>query len=273
MNKIRPVQLTSRDEGLLLDLYRHGVLSFAQVKARHFPQASDPTICNRLSRLNEAQLLAHQRLGAQLYQGKPERVGVVIQITRQGIQFLQARYPEEIFREDPIRLNTSTLSHDLRLVESMTALKKRFPEREQLHGKHLGGGEARAARCPDAVLRESGRPGAWALELELTAKSNRRYREIITSYRLLPRYEKVLYVVSGSPLQQKIQGHILGYWPPPGSPRADTGKFYFVTLSELLRHPYQAQISNGVSELATASEPEAVPATAQPNPREREVSV
>ena len=50
-----------------------------------------------------------------------------------------------------------------------------------------------------------------ALELELTAKSEMRYREIILSYRTSSEFDSVLYVVKELSIQKKIGGLITGF--------------------------------------------------------------
>jgi hypothetical protein len=90
-------------------------------------------------------------------------------------------------------------------------------------------------------------------ELELTAKSERRYREIILQYRLHPLFPKVLYIVSGAAIQEKIAYEITNQKRIPGLPVPSTGKFYFVTLSALLVDPMAAPISNGSEDLSLST--------------------
>ncbi|MCK6597221.1 MAG: hypothetical protein L6Q37_02560, partial [Bdellovibrionaceae bacterium] len=62
---------------------------------------------------------------------------------------------------------------------------------------------------PDAILSDTNGKLTIALELELTAKSERRYRELILKYRLAKDFESVIYVTSSEVIRNKIQ-NILG---------------------------------------------------------------
>lgn len=75
-----------------------------------------------------------------------------------------------------------------------------------------------------------------ALEIELTAKSEMRYRDIILSYRTSSEFKKVLYVVKDKSIQRKLGGLITGF---NGRYEFidDTDKFKFMTVDDLLNVP------------------------------------
>ena len=89
------------------------------------------------------------------------------------------------------------------------------------------------SRIPDAVLIDPRNNKKIALELELTAKSEMRYRDIILSYRTSNEFDCVLYVVKDESIQNKIGGLITGF---NGRYEIgdDTDKFKFMTLSQVL---------------------------------------
>lgn len=147
---------------------------------------------------------------------------------------LQARYPEETFRDRPVPLNLGSLVHDLILTGAMTALTERHPSGKIVHGKLLESEHPGRRRCPDAVLDFPEEGGRVAVELELTAKSEKRYRAIIFHYRQDQRYHRVLYVVRGRSIEDKIRRVITGRRSVPGLPDPGMGKFEFVTLNDLL---------------------------------------
>lgn len=242
------LRLTERDIGIVRDCYQKAVISFSQLHKWHFAQKSIPTVCNRLNILVRAGILRKTRVGLPLLLGRSE-VGVVYETTRKGQKVLQDLFPDETIREEPKRLNTSTLTHDLKLNEALSALQIRYPDRKFLHGRLFTSEHIHnKKRLPDAVILDHlGKP-IIAIELELTSKSEKRYREIILQYRLSSQFEKVLYITAGSAMSDKIKRHITNQKVIPGLLKPATGKFYFVTLSDLLRDPSGAIISNDSSE-------------------------
>ena len=219
-----------------------------QIRHIHFPALARPTVQNRLGKLKRAGLIAPRRIGTVLYQNRPKIIGVVYQVTRRGLGILQEGALESI-RDEPMRINTAALSHDLLLTDVLRALAIRFSDRKAMHGRLIPMTNVCNMRVPDAViLGENGSP-AVAIELELTAKSDRRYREIISQYRISPVYPKVLYIVGRDEIAAKIKSKIIGHKIDPTRLCPSTGKFYFVRLDALLSQPGTVQITNGNIEL------------------------
>ncbi|MBS1960871.1 MAG: replication-relaxation family protein [Bdellovibrionales bacterium] len=229
------VVLTTRDFVLLRDLYESTVLSFFQIRTRHFPGKSEPTASNRLGKLRRADYTRSIRVGSQSHHGALKSIGVIHSITRKGIRALQSRFPSEAFREEPVRWNTQSLSHDLLLTDVLSALRPRHPGARFTNGKLLGTDQRAGRRLPDAVLETPPGSRKIAVELELTGKSERRYREIITEYRLDPRYAEVHYIVPNRSLLERIQSQIVGYRVSSDYPNPDTGKFKLLLLHALLK--------------------------------------
>ena len=71
------------------------------------------------------------------------------------------------------------------------------------------------------------------VELELTAKSERRYREIITGYRLNRNVDRVLYLSHDQATFRKIQSQLAGY-AIKGELRSSSGMFSFLYMRRLL---------------------------------------
>ena len=80
-----------------------------------------------------------------------------------------------------------------------------------VHGKCVGIDHTKADRIPDAVIFGEDGTIKSAIELELTSKSETRYRQIIVSYRLSPYYREVLYYVGNQSIKNKIEYAITGY--------------------------------------------------------------
>jgi hypothetical protein len=109
----------------------------------------------------------------------------------------------EDLNQNPVTLNLSCLYHDLLLTDVLRVFKSSWiatkPVKENTN------------RIPDAVLVDPRTNKKMALELELTSKSEMRYREIILSYRSSSEFESVLYVVKDEAIQKKIGGLITGF--------------------------------------------------------------
>ena len=88
-------------------------------------------------------------------------------------------------------------------------------------------------RLPDALVLTPRGEIETAIELELTAKSDKRYREIILQYRLSTTYKSVLYVTATKSIADKIKVQIFGRPVPGLSTPQSTGKFSFVLLNEI----------------------------------------
>lgn len=231
-NQLESVRLMERDLNMLKDLSLLGAMSFSQISSRHFENADASTVCNRLTKLVNAGLVTRFRVGSQQYQGKAKTIGVIYQITRRGLSKIRNFFPEVPFRDEPVPLNTASLAHDLLLTDVMRELERRFEGAKVIHGNQLKRQSLDGVRAPDAIIEYlSGKK--IAVELELTVKSKRRYRHIVTNYRLLPEYEQVLYIVANQAIQTTIEGEILGYKPRKGEQKPSTGKFKFLKLQTL----------------------------------------
>ncbi|MGZ6310407.1 MAG: replication-relaxation family protein [Bdellovibrionota bacterium] len=243
----RQTRITERDSRILRGCYENGVLSFSQIRRRYFEGRANSTLCNRLSRLKGIGLLRSYRMGQVLYQGSPQAIGTVYEISKAGIRTLEQIDPKTNYREEPIPINHAALTHDLLLSDVSEAFKRRWSGAEITNGKLLKSSGLIGARLPDAVLEVPDAPGKIAVELELTAKSERRYREIILGYRLSQDYPLVLYVTGKDPIREKIEA-TLDQKRIPGLPKGSTGKFYFADLNSLIADPCRARMDNGVSE-------------------------
>lgn len=252
MGRAKGVIVTARDTALLRELYEQTVMSYRQLAERHFKGAAHSTVYNRLSRLMKAGFMSRFRVGMVIHQGGREEIGSVYRVTKRGIAWLKEVESSGTLRDDPVPLNTYTLAHDLILNDAMAALSLRFPGSIQVHGKLTPSLPKAGARVPDAVMKCTATEPKWsAIELELSAKSAKRYREIVLQYRLAPEFGKVLYVVGNEGIALKIKAEILGHKVQLGGPPVATGKFYFVTLAALLGNPETAKITNGQEEFVS----------------------
>jgi hypothetical protein len=218
------LRLTVRDIELMKDIYEHQFLSFYQIHEKHFPENKRPTVYNRLSKIIRAETIKAVNVNLMAYHRKSELLGVVYVLTKDGLKRLQDFKMMEDINQYPVSLNFSCLYHDLLLTDVLRVLKSTW--------KVTNASKETQSRIPDAVLTHPVTKKKVALELELTAKSEMRYREIILSYRTSVEFDSVLYVVKDDSIQKKIGGLITGF---NGRYEIgdDTDKFKFMTLSQI----------------------------------------
>jgi len=73
-----------------------------------------------------------------------------------------------------------------------------------------------------------------AIELELTPKSRKRYRQIILQYRMNATYERVIYVAHNQSLKKLLESQIHGRMVPGIQKNGAPQKFDVIGLSDLL---------------------------------------
>ncbi|NQZ19583.1 MAG: replication-relaxation family protein, partial [Bdellovibrionales bacterium] len=166
---------------MLHDLYKSVFLSFYQIKEGHFEKQARPTVYNRLSKLSHAGLLKSFSVNLQAHHRRHEDVGVLYKITKQGISVLKTYLPHLVLRMEPAPINMSALSHDLMLTDVLRKLEKGFPEWKVLNSKIETKANEMMSKLPDAVMKNPTSSEEIAIELELTAKSEKRYRDIVLS--------------------------------------------------------------------------------------------
>jgi hypothetical protein len=238
-------KVTERDMQILLDIYENVQLSFEQVHRRHFPGRSRVTVVNRLTRIRGLELIRRIKVGTVIYQLGSVEVGTVYHITGAGLKLLGERFSSNDFPTRPVRIGGKDLVHDLILTEVRAKLELSHPDVVIKHGKNLNLGQISNARIPDLVMIDSRSSAPTAIELELTPKSERRYRHIIFQYRHDRSYEKVLYIVSKESIGDKILTQVAGRKAQLGSAQQPTGKFQVIRLQTVLgtAASYQSQFS------------------------------
>jgi hypothetical protein len=221
------MMLTERDYFVLMGLYENVVMSFPQIARMHFAGKAKPTILNRLSKLESSGLICKFKVPRLLTSGSENVISVVYQITRQGIRELQKRNLDLELWPEPMRLQPFSIDHDLLLVDVLEALRNQNPVMKFMHGDHFSKKSTSSMLKPDAVLLVPSYPKPVALELELTAKSEKRYRELILKYRLAKDFDHVLYVTSHAQIEAKIRA-VLGH-------SDQTGRFMFMRVQDIFQ--------------------------------------
>lgn len=231
-NRQSHVLLTSRDLDLMVELHEHVVLSFSQIHERFFTQRTFATAMNRLKRLEGKGWIERTKVPRMHLEGRKNATGVVFQLSNLGRGMLTKYRPDvDVFEKCPV-LNIYQLDHDLLIGDIVDYFKKQFPDYKWLNGRYLK--EAKGfGKIPDAILKMPNSDKMIAIELELTGKSSRRYKEIVASLKASRNFEKVIFVTSSTTIGRKIMTEIEGF-PVQMGHKFRSDFFSFVRLSECL---------------------------------------
>ena len=239
------IKLSKRDLLLLESLYANVFLSFYQIRDLHFKGLAKPTVYNRLSKLIKAGFVKTSRVNLRAYHKENSDVGVIYQITKKGLNMIRLCSSGKTFKAEPMPVNTSSLYHDLALTDVIKAFEGGLRCQSVVNTKVTPSSRFGDSRIPDAIITaskpDSNLKSSWALELELTAKSEKRYRDIILNYKLND-YEKIIYVVLNDGIAKKVGASVSGFGHNHKLGDS-TGKFYFVKLADLFTG--EATITNG----------------------------
>ena len=103
----------------------------------------------------------------------------------------------------------------------------------------------RNTQLPDAIIEIPETSKKIALELELTMKSESRYRDIVTNYRTDSEFNKITYLCQNSAITKKVGGVVTGYGNR-FSLSDHSDEFYFANIKDIFRDS-TFKISNGRS--------------------------
>lgn len=239
------IRLTERDLALLFGIYQNVFLTFEQIGKRYFKDKSTSTAYSRISQLMRGGFLQSHRIGGIL--DKHSTVSCVYQITRKSLEVLEKSNPDVAFKRDLVKLNSTSLYHDYLLTEVLSILNLEYQELSFRNAKTICENLESRDKLPDAIIYGGLGKIVGALELELTQKSDRRYREIVTDYRLSRTFPAVVYVHSNDGIATKIKEIVRGK-VVSGLSEIDTGRFYFVKANDLLQDA-KTSITNGKNDL------------------------
>lgn len=220
------VILTERDLFILKGLYDFTLMIFPQMARVFFAGKAKPTVINRLTKLEQCGFITKTKLPRFITGKDKNMISVVYQVSRLGIRELQKRFSNVAFHPEPARLQPFSIEHDLLLVDVLLALKTQKPAMGFVLGEHFCRFKSHLSVKPDAILTDTNGKLSVALELELTVKSERRYRDLILKYRLAKDFESVVYITSSDAIKNKIQSLLGGV--------GMTSKFKFMSLDEVL---------------------------------------
>ena len=236
-------------------LYQNTVMSFEQVRLWAFDGKHKTTVCNRLTKLERMGLIRRINVGNFIYKTHMRPISVVLQITRSGITAMKNILGEhDDMRSEPVPVNIQSLIHDLELNDVVHQIKMKLSKAVVTNGKLLETNNfGDFKKVPDALLEipqseiemakglgllpnsaalKGNRNLRLAVELELTVKSDRRYREIINAYRLSQMFDQVLYLSADTAIIRKVQSVLIGF-PIKGDLKPHHGIFSFLEMQKL----------------------------------------
>jgi hypothetical protein len=225
-------------------------LSFYQICEEHFKGRAKTTVYNRLSKLVRSGFVATMRVNVCATHKDHLDIGVIYKVTKKGLKVVSEYLQSAHVRDDLVPINPSCLYHDLLLTDALRKLKGSIDGLRVINTKVLKVTSKYGIQQPDAILFLPNSNKKIALELELTAKSEVRYRDIITNYQTSLEFEKVIYVTLSSAIHKKIGSVITGH----GSRYEfsdTTNNFYFTDVKSLLNE-VPLKISNGTDLILTS---------------------
>lgn len=216
---------------MLLDLYENIQLSFRQIHSRHFRGLSKPTVQNRLTKIMKGKYLKKRKFVG-LVGHTPTGSSIIYQLSKKGVRLLEGVFVDKDFNENIPMISHGSLSHDLLLTEVLDAMRILYPN-QQIINSRLAVDRLKNGPKPDAFLIDESQK-VQAIELELTAKSDKRYRDLVLKYRLARDVEQVIYVVSKTSIAEKILSQINGRRSNKIRLPLTQGKFHIMKLKNVL---------------------------------------
>ncbi|HVK62219.1 MAG TPA: replication-relaxation family protein [Bdellovibrionales bacterium] len=231
---------------LLHLLQSYGCLTTRQIASKAFPDVRLTTVLRRLRYLNEAGYI-QKILGLK----SSERLWAVTKKSSEKFGFTSAKtsFPRAILEHDSI---LATLRSSL---EGHGIAQSWIPEHEirQSVARRHGLRETTRRVIPDGIMSVeiNGLKESVAVELELSPKNQKRYREILQDYSHKESLFAVWYVIQSMTLKKQIEQAEKSTYAGSRSP-----KILFSLIDDVLRDPLNAKViqkieSRKISDLFT----------------------
>lgn len=240
------IKLVPRDLSLLRAIDRYGVMSTKQIKQSQFSNTELRTVLRRLRKLEKKKLIMR-------HHGLPNGK-FVWTLGLNGLNRIGSRFGFSI--------NRNSLEHDVLVTSVRLALDKAglgsdWQSAHWLRHKASDGiaPENRFSdQIPDALFMVGADDdiNLVALEVEIVAKSKRRYRRIIANYSSNPAIDKIWYVVSAP----RIGKLILEEVERTVAVGKSQSRFVWTDLSQLLSDPAQAILAAHTDAHAVSTKPQ-----------------
>jgi hypothetical protein len=234
--------ITKRDEALIKRIAELGMLSTNQISELFFEGVANTTVLRRL-RILEASHLLRRVVGLDT----KEFLWIV---TASGAQMVNVEIVKTKWSKHMIEHDHKLIALRL-LLEKVGVARGWMPEHEiRSHMfKKYGLREIKNKIIPDGFIgiEINGKMESVALELELTLKNKKRYRNIIAHYQHKENLYAVWYIVPTSSMIKSIREA----WKKHASSYSDV-KVYFSGLNELMKNPLEANLIglNSVNKLS-----------------------
>jgi len=195
-------EITPRDRKLLCDCISSCFLSFEQIHWRFFRGRAESTVSNRLKALEKKGMIKSQKVGIFIHNGIPKQINRIYEATNKAKRFLHI--PIDFRQKTKSPKSYVALYHDLVLNDVLYEMVQKeinFDFRVSSNIKS----NLETDIVPDALLYPENEEKPIAVELELTAKSEKRYRELFLKYRFSKDFSKVIYICGNQNILKKIE--------------------------------------------------------------------
>lgn len=224
--------VTKRDEALIKRIAELGMLSTNQISELFFEGVTNTTVLRRL-RILEASNLLRRVVGLDT----KECLWIV---TASGAQMANVQIVKTKWSKHMIEHDHKLIALRL-LLEKFGVARAWMPEHEiRSHMfKKYGLREIKNKIIPDGFIgtEVNGKMESVAIELELTLKNKKRYRNIISHYQDKENLYAVWYIVPTSSMIKSIKET----WKKHASSYSGV-KVYFSGLNELMKNPLEANL-------------------------------
>jgi hypothetical protein len=224
------MKLTERDRRVLLDIQDYGLLTTNIIIARHFSNTARTTVLRRLRQLETGRYVKRTAI---LDDGS-----FAWHLTEFGVRQLNDKPAKLSFPRAILAHDIAIVELRLRLEEAGIALAWRSEHSMRCElARRLGHRQFATMTVPDGIMAiAKEHKEAVAIEVELTAKNQSRYRDTFSSYARKHELEALWYVVKSESIGNQLRHEAERYLGHRGI------FFCWSILDEVLRDPRQAPI-------------------------------
>jgi hypothetical protein len=224
--------VTKRDEALIKRIAELGMLSTNQIGELFFEGVTNTTVLRRL-RILEASQLLRRVVGLDT----KECLWIV---TASGAQMVNVEIVKTKWSKHMIEHDHKLIA--LRLLLERVGVARAWMAEHEIRShmfKKYGLREIKNKIIPDGFMgaEVNGKMESVAIELELTLKNKKRYRNIVSHYQSKENLHAVWYIVPTSSMIKSIKET----WKKHASSYSGV-KVYFSGLNELMKNPLEANL-------------------------------
>ncbi len=254
--KQAPYTLTPRDADILIYLTKKSIATRKLLFNKFWSHAKPNTNSHhkRLRHLNKHGLIDF------LFQGSTESA---VKLSQKGYNEVKVAWPTSSVPKFSKRNYTSQFKHDHLVTEVLDELEKHIciddtyleKDFDKVFGEKISYSNYQKNRykIPDALIEiYFGDNASWAaIEVEMSQKSEKRYKEIFINHFKEKHWGFVLYFVKNQKLLNKLQSiatRVLKYESYRIYKRTPNG-IYFITLEDFFKNKENAEFKNEISKI------------------------